>query len=116
MIYSMAMSGYACKKRAPSEYKHIKEGQFGRMGTNTQWTNSVAFTSCNCPNPESWGPLRDQRTALSPRITGFTGMGSDGTEPAPEGVTGPAESIPWGLNIDGNDDACRQYAGGFGWG
>jgi hypothetical protein len=23
---------------------------------------------------------------------------------APEGFTGPAESIPWGLNIDGNDD------------
>ena len=22
----------------------------------------------------------------------------------PEGFTGPAESIPWGLNIDGNDD------------
>jgi hypothetical protein len=28
----------------------------------------------------------------------------DGTQPAPEGFTGPAESIPWGLNIDGNDD------------
>jgi len=31
MIYSVAMSEYACKMRTPSEYKHIKEGKFGRM-------------------------------------------------------------------------------------
>jgi hypothetical protein len=28
----------------------------------------------------------------------------DGIQPAPDGFTGAAESIPWGLNIDGNDD------------
>jgi streptogramin lyase len=28
----------------------------------------------------------------------------DGTQPAPRGFTGPAESIPWGINVDGNDD------------
>ena len=28
----------------------------------------------------------------------------DGTQPAPMGFTGPAINIPWGLNIDGNDD------------
>lgn len=28
----------------------------------------------------------------------------DGTQPAPMGFTGLAISIPWGLNIDGNDD------------
>ena len=28
----------------------------------------------------------------------------DGTQPAPEGFTGPGESIPWGINVDGNDD------------
>jgi hypothetical protein len=39
------------------------------------------------------------------RITGAVNMiRPDGTQPAPEGFTGPAESIPWGLNIDGNDD------------
>jgi hypothetical protein len=39
------------------------------------------------------------------RITGAVNMiRPDGTQPAPEGFTGPAESIPWGLNVDGNDD------------
>jgi hypothetical protein len=39
------------------------------------------------------------------RLTGAVNMiRPDGTQPAPEGFTGPAESIPWGLNIDGNDD------------
>jgi hypothetical protein len=28
----------------------------------------------------------------------------DGTQPAPMGFTGEAINIPWGLNIDGNDD------------
>jgi hypothetical protein len=28
----------------------------------------------------------------------------DGTQPAPEGFSGEAINIPWGLNIDGNDD------------
>jgi hypothetical protein len=28
----------------------------------------------------------------------------DGTQPAPQGFTGPGESIPWGINVDGNDD------------
>ena len=28
----------------------------------------------------------------------------DGTQPAPMGFTGHAINIPWGLNIDGNDD------------
>ena len=38
-------------------------------------------------------------------ITGAVNMiRPDGTQPAPEGFTGPAESVPWGLNIDGNDD------------
>ena len=40
-----------------------------------------------------------------PRITGAVNMiRPDGTQPAPEGFTGPAESIPWGINVDGNDD------------
>jgi hypothetical protein len=39
------------------------------------------------------------------RITGALNMiRPDGTQPAPEGFTGPAESVPWGLNVDGNDD------------
>jgi streptogramin lyase len=39
------------------------------------------------------------------RITGAVNMiRPDGTQPALEGFTGPAESIPWGINIDGNDD------------
>jgi hypothetical protein len=39
------------------------------------------------------------------RITGAVNMiRPDGTQPAPQGFTGPAESIPWGLNVDGNDD------------
>jgi hypothetical protein len=39
------------------------------------------------------------------RITGAVNMiRPDGTQPAPDGFTGPAESIPWGINIDGNDD------------
>jgi len=39
------------------------------------------------------------------RVTGAVNMiRPDGTQPAPEGFTGPAESIPWGLNVDGNDD------------
>ena len=38
-------------------------------------------------------------------VTGAVNMiRPDGAQPAPEGFTGPAESIPWGLNIDGNDD------------
>jgi hypothetical protein len=38
-------------------------------------------------------------------ITGQVNMiRPDGTQPAPEGFTGPAESIPWGINLDGNDD------------
>jgi hypothetical protein len=28
----------------------------------------------------------------------------DGTQPAPMGFTGDALNIPWGLNVDGNDD------------
>jgi hypothetical protein len=39
------------------------------------------------------------------RITGAVNMiRPDGTQPAPEGFTGPGESIPWGINVDGNDD------------
>jgi hypothetical protein len=38
-------------------------------------------------------------------ITGAVNMiRPDGTQPAPEGFTGPGESIPWGINLDGNDD------------
>ena len=38
-------------------------------------------------------------------ITGQVNMiRPDGTQPAPQGFTGPAESIPWGINVDGNDD------------
>ena len=39
------------------------------------------------------------------RTTGAVNMiRPDGTQPAPMGFTGPAISVPWGLNIDGNDD------------
>jgi len=39
------------------------------------------------------------------RITGQVNMiRPDGTQPAPNGFTGPAESVPWGINVDGNDD------------
>src|SRR5271167_600803 len=39
------------------------------------------------------------------RFTGALNMiRPDGTQPAPMGFTGPALSIPWGVNIDGNDD------------
>jgi streptogramin lyase len=39
------------------------------------------------------------------RITGAVNMiRPDGTQPAPQGFTSPAENIPWGLNVDGNDD------------
>ena len=39
------------------------------------------------------------------RSTGAVNMiRPDGTQPAPMGFTGPALNIPWGLNIDGNDD------------
>jgi streptogramin lyase len=39
------------------------------------------------------------------RITGQVNMiRQDGTQPAPQGFAGPAESIPWGINVDGNDD------------
>ena len=40
-----------------------------------------------------------------PRPTGAVNMiRPDGTQPAPMGYTGEAINIPWGLNIDGNDD------------
>ena len=40
-----------------------------------------------------------------PRPTGAVNMiRPDGTQPAPMGYTGDAINIPWGLNIDGNDD------------
>jgi hypothetical protein len=40
-----------------------------------------------------------------PRPTGAINMiRPDGTQPAPMGFTGEAINIPWGLNIDGNDD------------
>jgi hypothetical protein len=39
------------------------------------------------------------------RSTGAVNMiRPDGTQPAPMGFTGEALNIPWGLNIDGNDD------------
>jgi len=39
------------------------------------------------------------------RITGQVNMiRPDGTQAAPKGFTGPGESIPWGINVDGNDD------------
>jgi hypothetical protein len=41
---------------------------------------------------------------VSERGSPFTMIRPDGTQPAPQGFTGPAESIPWGLNVDGNDD------------
>lgn len=28
----------------------------------------------------------------------------DGTQSAPQGFTDPAISLPWGINVDGNDD------------
>jgi hypothetical protein len=40
-----------------------------------------------------------------PRPTGAVNMiRPDGTQPAPMGFTGEAFNIPWGLNVDGNDD------------
>jgi len=40
-----------------------------------------------------------------PRPTGAVNMiRPDGTQLAPMGITGEAINIPWGLNIDGNDD------------
>jgi hypothetical protein len=40
-----------------------------------------------------------------PRPTGAVNMiRQDGTQPAPMGFTGEAINIPWGLNVDGNDD------------
>jgi hypothetical protein len=40
-----------------------------------------------------------------PRPTGAVNMiRPDGTQPAPMGFTGKAINIPWGLNVDGNDD------------
>lgn len=40
-----------------------------------------------------------------PRTTGAVNMiRPDGTQPAPMGFTGPALGVPWGINIDGNDD------------
>lgn len=40
-----------------------------------------------------------------PRPTGSVNMiRPDGTQPAPMGFTGDAINIPWGLNVDGNDD------------
>jgi hypothetical protein len=40
-----------------------------------------------------------------PRPTGAVNMiRPDGTQPAPDGFTGEAINIPWGLNVDGNDD------------
>ena len=40
-----------------------------------------------------------------PRPTGAVNMiRPDGTQPVPMGYTGEAINIPWGLNIDGNDD------------
>ena len=40
-----------------------------------------------------------------PRPTGAVNMiRPDGTQPAPMGYTGEALNIPWGLNVDGNDD------------
>jgi hypothetical protein len=40
-----------------------------------------------------------------PRPTGAVNMiRPDGTQPAPMGFTGEAINIPWGLNVDGNDD------------
>ena len=40
-----------------------------------------------------------------PRPTGAVNMiRPDGTQPAPDGFTGDAINIPWGLNVDGNDD------------
>lgn len=40
-----------------------------------------------------------------PRPTGAVNMiRPDGTQPAPMGYTGEAMNIPWGVNIDGNDD------------
>ncbi len=40
-----------------------------------------------------------------PRPTGAVNMiRPDGSQPAPMGFTGEAINIPWGLNIDGNDD------------
>jgi hypothetical protein len=39
------------------------------------------------------------------RATGAVNMiRPDGTQPAPMGFTGEALNIPWGLNVDGNDD------------
>jgi len=40
-----------------------------------------------------------------PRPTGAVNMiRPDGTQPLPMGITGEAINIPWGLNVDGNDD------------
>ena len=39
------------------------------------------------------------------RPTGAVNMiRPDGSQPAPMGFTGEAINIPWGLNVDGNDD------------
>jgi hypothetical protein len=40
------------------------------------------------------------------KVTGAANMiRPDGTQPAPMGFTGKALYVPWGVNIDGNDDA-----------
>ena len=40
------------------------------------------------------------------KVTGAANMiRPDGSQPAPMGFTGEALNVPWGVNIDGNDDA-----------
>ena len=60
----MAMREYACKMRMPAdEYKHMKEGQFGRM-TDKYTVDELrgAYLLQLSETLKGWGPHRDPTT------------------------------------------------------
>jgi len=78
------------------------------------WTSSLMDLKFPPPKIPDGAPIMEQFKLVTEavlnyvtptRTTGAINMiRPDGTQPAPMGFTGNAISVPWGLNLDGNDD------------
>jgi len=79
---------------------------------NNVWVSNLLSLDFPAPKIPKGAPIMEQFALLGgaalhyPKPTGDINLiRPDGTQPAPEGFTGGGTvDIPWGLNIDGNDD------------
>ena len=106
----------------PSKVETYKVGLIARAlaldSKNNVWVASNVSLDFPVPKVPQGASIMQQFEIMGaamlryPKATGIVSMiRPDGTQPAPAGYSGGGVDVPWGLNIDGNDDV---WAGNFG--